>query len=86
MPKSIFRKLKDYDNLGKNNITIFNLMDRDCEFWYDGKTYKPCGVYSGEYDFLLEYYVKGIIPKYKIENDKIIPYLRVTLSKESDNK
>ena len=27
-----FRKLKEYDNIGKDNITIFNLMDTECEF------------------------------------------------------
>lgn len=76
-----FRKLKEYDNLGKNNTMIFNLMDTDCEFWYDNKTYRPSGFYSGEYDFLLEYYVRGIMPMYRIENNKIIPYLHITLSK-----
>lgn len=81
-----FRKLKEYDNLGKNNVTILNLMDMRCEFWYDGKSFRSSGIYHGEYDFLLEYYVKGISPEYKIEDNKIIPYLRITLSKESDNK
>lgn len=77
-----FRKLKEYDNIGKNNITIFNLMDTECEFWYDGKTYRPCGWYDGSYDFLLEYYVRGIKSSYRVVDDKIIPYLFITLSKE----
>lgn len=85
-----FRKLKEYSNLGKYNVTIFNLMDTTCEFWYDDKTYRPGGSYwykdgIGEYDFLLEYYVVGIIPKYRIENDKIIPYIHITLKKEVEN-
>ena len=78
-----FRKLKEYDNIGKDNITIFNLMDTECEFWYDGKTYKPCGWYDGSYDFLLDYYVKGIKASYRIVDNKIIPYLFITLSKEA---
>ena len=81
---SNFRKLKEYSNLGTDNITILDLMRRDCEYWYDGKTYKPSGLYYGQYDFLLEYYVKGIMPQYKIENDKIIPYLHITLSKNGE--
>lgn len=82
---SLFRRLKTYDNLGKNNVTILSLTDINCEFWYDGKKYKPSGYYDGSYDFLLEYYVKGIRPMYRIEDNKIIPYLRIILSKESDN-
>ena len=81
-PMNKFRKLKEYDNLGENNITIFNLMDTQCEFWYDGQTYRPCGWYDGSHDFLLEYYVKGIEATYRIEKDKIIPYLHITLSEE----
>ena len=83
-----FRKLKEYDNLGKNNITILNLMDMRCEFRYknyqtnEWQSYIPSGTYRGEYDFLLEYYVVGIFPMYKIENNKIIPYMRITLRKE----
>jgi hypothetical protein len=80
-----FRKLKEYDNLGIHDVTILNLMDRDCEFWFDGKIYRPRGTYRGEFDFLLEYYVKGILPRYRIEDNQIIPYLHITLSKESDN-
>lgn len=83
----IYRKLKNYIHTEHNIITttkvIFgNLMSMDCEYYYDGKIYRPSGVYSGEYDFLLEYYVAGIRPAYKIEDDKIIPYLSVTLRKE----
>ena len=79
-----FRKLKEYNDLGKHGVTILDLMDRDCEFWYDGKTYRPSGTYGGSHDFLLEYYVKGIKPMYRIEDDKIIPYLHITLSKEEE--
>ena len=77
-----FKKLKEYDNLGINKVSILTLMNTDCEFWYDNKIYKPSGIYRGEYDFLLEYYVKGINPMYRIENNKIIAYLYVILSKE----
>lgn len=76
-----FKKLKEYDNLGINKVSILTLMDTDCEFWYDDKIYKPSGYYCGEYDFLLEHYVKGIKPMYRIEDNKIIPYLHITLSK-----
>ena len=83
----IYRKLKDYihtehDIVTTTSIIFGDLMSRDCEYYYDGKTYRPSGVYGGEYDFLLEYYVAGIRPAYKIEKDKIIPYLRITLRKE----
>lgn len=80
-----FRKLKEYSNLGKDNVTILSLMDTACVFWYDGRIYKPNGVYHGEYDFLLEYYVKGINPQYTIDgHDRIIPYLYITLSKDGE--
>lgn len=90
--KGHFHQLKEYINVGKDGLNIFgSLTDRDCEFSFrnpkitDGvefKTYRPTGCYSGEYDFLLDYYVHGIIPKYRIKNNRIIPYLHITLSKE----
>lgn len=81
-----FRKLKEYSNLGKDSVTILNLMDRTCEFWFDGKIYKPSGYYNGSYDFLLEYYVVGIVPMYRIEDNTIIPYMHITLRKEIENE
>ena len=91
-PKGHFHQLKEYINVGDDGLNIFgDLMDRECEFSYpnpktddmlDFVTYRPSGYYSGERDFLLDYYVKGIMPKYRIEDDKIIPYLHITLSKE----
>lgn len=92
--KNIYRKLKDYIDVDESDgvttiTTIFgNLMSSECvycfkneetdqytEYQYEGRSY-------GEMDFLLNYYVKGIHPFYKIKNDRIIPILRITLSKE----
>lgn len=81
-----FRKLKEYDHLGENNVSILSLETLHCIFWYDGNTYQYSGVYDGEYDFLLEYYVEGIKPIFRIENSKIVPYLFVTLSKENGSE
>ena len=80
----IYKKLREYieDNGTGRTIIFGDLISTDCEFWYDGKTYAPTGAYRGEYDFLLDYYVMGISPQYKIVDDKIIPYLHITLSKE----
>lgn len=93
-PKGHFHQLKEYINVGKDGLNIFgNLTDRECEFSFQNpkitdrvefKTYRPSGCYAGEYDFLLDYYVHGILPKYRIENDRIIPYLHITLSKEGE--
>ena len=88
MPESIFRKLRDYikteNKYGITTTTLIfgDLMSTDCEFYYDGQTYQPSGVYDGSMDFLLEYYVVGIRPAYRIEYDKINAYLRITLRKE----
>lgn len=87
---SIYRKLRDY--IKEEDRTIWNIFgtleSTHCEFHFDQdeewKTYTPCGIYAGKYDFLLDYYVKGIIPKYKIVKDEIIPYLSITLSKDLD--
>ena len=89
MAKNIYRKLKDYIYIGDSVITtIFgDLTSTDVEYHYqDEKGEWCCFVYSGAYhhdhDFLLEYYVGGITPEYRIENNKIVPYLSVTLDKE----
>ena len=82
-PIKKFHKLRDFMDVGKDGVTIlgtFNSMD--CEFCYDGKSYIPSGSYHYDKEFLLDYYVHGVIPKYKIVNDKIIPYITITLSKE----
>lgn len=71
---SIFGTLTD-----KNIIWCFKNIDEPDEPYIEKQLY---GFYRGEYDFLLEYYVKGIIPIYKIINDKIVPFLKVTLDKE----
>ena len=85
----IYRKLKDYIHKKGNVITtIFgDLTSKNVVYYYqteDG-TYKEfyCyGTYTRDYDFLYDYYVMGIHPKYKIEHDKIIPYLSITLDKK----
>lgn len=87
--KSIYRKLKDYIHNDEYTITtIFgDLMSINLEFHYQDEKgewidYRPSGAYYHECDFLLEYYVCGIHPEYRIENNKIIPYLSITLDKE----
>lgn len=84
----IYRKLKDYISEKGNCITsIFGtLMDSKNEFHYekDGewKTFNCVGSYYGNYDFLLDYYVAGIYPAFKIVDDRIVVYLSITLYKE----
>ena len=77
--KTIYRKLKDYIKHEDGCIThIFgDFMSRECRFDYEDKNGKwqewfGVGVYGHEMDFLLDYYVAGVNPKYKIERDKII--------------
>ncbi len=92
MPKSIFRKLKDYiqveEKQGLTTTTsIFGtLRDTDCRFRYTDKngtnTYIPNGMYDSSMDFLLEYYVVGIFPNYELKDNKIKPYLLVCLRKD----
>lgn len=91
--KIIYRKLKDY--IQKNDIgstLIFgNLMSRDCCYVYEddkGEWHEwfGMGVYGHQMDFLLNYYVVGIFPKYKIEKDTIVPYLKIVLYKEKPER
>ena len=89
MPKSIFRKLRDYIKTeNKYGITtttsIFGtLTDNDCVFSYDNTKYQFNGcVDSKEYEFLLDYYVVGIFSNYEIKDNKIKPYLLVCLRKD----
>ncbi len=92
-----FHKLRDYINVGKDGVNIFgNLTSTDCIFRYkDGDTYinyHPCGIYGGERDFLLDYYVVSIIPDYIVTefedfsrhhtNTTIKPVLYINLKKE----
>lgn len=71
-------------------FSIFGtLMDRDVEFVYEDENgewqhWTCCGIYGGEKDFLLDYYVAGIRPEYKIKDDKIILYLKVILHKTKE--
>lgn len=85
----IYRKLKDYIDKTENGSTsIFgDLMSTDCCYSYKDEkgTWRDLfgtGYYDSDMDFLLNYYVVGMFPKYKIEQDKIIPYLKVILYKE----
>lgn len=84
MKKKIYRKLKDYIcEEGITTTTIFGSLDsNDCKYYFDDKVYSPKKCYGGDYDFLLEYYVMGISPKYEIVDNRIVPYLLVTLQKE----
>jgi hypothetical protein len=86
--KNIYRKLKDYICKDDNVITsVFgNLDDPTCLFTYldeKGNVIEYSRVYqnSSKYQFLLDYYVAGIWPKYKIIDDKIKPYLKIYLKK-----
>ena len=95
---SIYRKLKDYiqhkegdENHCSSTTLIFgDLMSRECCFDYEDdngewREWFGVGIYGHEMDYLLNYYVVGIHPKYKIEKDKIIPFLHITLYKEKPN-
>lgn len=92
MSKSIYRKLKDYIAKTESGSTLIfgDLMSRDCCYCYEDKNgewqdWFGVGFYGHEMDYLLNYYVVGIHPKYKIEKDKIIPYLHIILYKEKPN-
>ena len=94
----IYRKLKTYIKETEKGITcIFgDLMSIDVKYVYNQRivkkdflhteieedSYMCNGIYNNDHDFLLEYYVVGIFPEYKIDNSKIIPYLKVALLKE----
>lgn len=90
--KSIYRKFKEYIYEEPRGRTVIfgTLNSPECEFHYqdpkdpDGewKVFKGGRVFKDEYDFLYEYYVAGINPVYKIVDNKIIPYLSITLWKE----
>ena len=84
MPKSIFRKLKDYIQVEDTGCTMIfgNLRSTDCAYAYDGKVYMPNGIYDNSKEFLLDYYVVGIFPKYKVEDNQIKPFLYVVLRKD----
>ena len=88
---SIYRKLKDYvQETSYGYTSIFGtIMDRSCIYSFEDENgecreFNCKGVYGHEYDFLYEYYVRGIVPIYKIEDDKIVPYLRITLGKDDE--
>ena len=80
----IYRKLKDFiEKDGISTASIFGTLNsRDCIFCYRKNgvlnSYQCNGFYDGKYDFLLEYYVKGITPIYTTECDKITPSIKIT--------
>ena len=96
MKLPINRKLKDYiyhqegdsEHCSCTHLLFGDLMSRDCCYnyqdsngeWHD---WFGAGIYGGEMDFLLDYYVVGIHPSYKIENNRIVPYLNICLRKEN---
>lgn len=87
-PVPIYRRLRDYMHKDGQVVSVIfgSLESRDCSFAYQGannawETWSCSGVYAHEKDFLLDYFVAGIVPKYRIERDKIIPYLQITLRK-----
>ena len=92
--KPIHRKLKDYihheeggsNRCSSTTVLFGSLMSRDCCFGYEdeeGEWHRWFGQgnYRGEKDFLLEYYVVGITADYRIEDDRIVPYLYICLRK-----
>ena len=90
--KSIYRKLKDYIQEGDGVTTsIFGtITSSHVQYsWQDDQGewqhWTCCGIYGHEKDFLLNYYVRGIVPYYRIVKDKIEVYINVTLSKEIEN-
>ena len=90
--KSIYRKLKDYilEEPGSTTVIFGDLMSKYCIYYYydenkqEWQEWNCNGFYYHEMDFLLNYYVRGITPMYKIEQDRIVSYLAITLSKERD--
>ena len=90
-PVPIYRRLRDYMHKDGQVVSVIfgTLETRDCSFAYQGannawETWSCSGVYAHEKDFLLDYFVTGIAPKYKIEHDKIVPYLQITLRKGAE--
>ena len=91
----IYRKLKDYIYKSKSEYvnsttSIFGTLDSDnIEFCYKDEngiwtSYTPDGKYlQHDHDFLLEKYVRGIVPTYEIISNKIVPKLRVTLGDDN---
>lgn len=89
---SIYRKLKDYISIRENGRTLIfgDLMSRDCCYCFEDEKgewheWFGAGIYGHEMDYLLNYYVVGIHPKYKIEINTIISYLQIILYKEKPN-
>ena len=93
--KYIYRKLKDYIYEGEDNgveyttVIFGNLTSSNCIFSYENPNKKgewvehePNGVNLHNVDFLLNYYVVGISPSYKIIKHTIKPMLHITLRKD----
>ena len=96
MKPPIYRKLKDYicEEHGVCTViwSIFgSLYDSSVHYEFTNKegethTYAPSRMMDDSRNFLLEYYVMSISPRYEIINDRIIPYLRVYLKEELENE
>ena len=87
----IYRKLRDYiyDDSNFRTSIFGDIMSDWCIFVYkendEWKEWTCRGIYCGEKDFLLDYYVRGIFPVYKIEQqERIVPYLRIILGKDNE--
>ena len=81
--KHNFRKLKQYFQCNEYG-DVCMLGGREIELLYDDKTYTTY-MYNHlpkEYEYLYDYYVGCIHPQYKIVNNKIVPYLLISLLKE----
>lgn len=88
---TIYRKLKDYMYEDDNSIrSIFGtLMSSNCVYNYKDSNgnyidWSCRGIYNKDKDFLLDYYVVGIWPCYKIKDDKIIAFNVITLKSEEE--
>ena len=86
-----YRKLKDYicHYKGAEYVVFGDLMLRDCCYsWQDenGSVHEwaGCVTCGCDMDFLLDYYVVDISPKFTIEENLVITYLHVTLRKEEE--
>ena len=78
----IYRKLRDYIKVEDHVISVIfgDLLSMDCEYHYKDLIYTPTGIDNGDHDYLLDKYVHGVRPAYKIINNKITPYLKIWLS------
>jgi len=91
-----YRKLKDYilfeegdeKHCASRTVIFGDLNSPDCEFHFpdaNGNYHVFNGggrIVTNELEGLYDYYVKSIFPCYRIEKNKIIPYLEIYLDWE----